>query len=109
VVRQIVFVALVVAAGSPAFAQSTTEAVRVIRTPAPMEDPSACAGSVDCTPDLAGGQVRPSRTWSVRSSAIPADVEPQPYYPVAVIADVEADGRRKPDRHHRRDRRRPPR
>lgn len=88
----------------------------VHRTPAPMLTYSeACSQTVDCAEPLEGGpeaapapaQVR--RVWTVRSSHVPADAWPQDVYPVAIIADVDADAflrrthnRGTPDKRHGR-------
>jgi hypothetical protein len=102
---------LALAAAAPGLAQSSAERalagaadvaaepVEVRRTPSQVEEPwLACRDDVDCEPSRAGERSRPSRRWTVRSSGIPADAEPQPHYPIAIIADVDAE---KPQRRGR--------
>lgn len=103
-----VILAALAAAASPAANAET----RVYRTPGHVERPSACAGTEAAeaaadAPELAGGPAaaaRPTRTWSVRSSHVPADVEPAFAPPVAIILDIDADdprARSGPRRPHR--------
>jgi len=114
---------LALAAGAPALAQSEADRAQadprladrrlagaaeapaprptvVHRTPEQVEDARlACQADVDCAPDLEGEPRRPVRRWAVRSSRAPADADFQPTYPIAIIADVEAEmPRRRPRR-----------
>jgi hypothetical protein len=99
-----------IALGAPALAQSgsrTEPPTRTYATPAPAEGQiPECRAEIDCASDLAGAPVRPSKTWSVRSSQVPPDAQLQPYYPIAIVADVDAQERRGrwDDDHRHRDR-----
>jgi hypothetical protein len=64
----------------------------VYRTPAPVEDGwYACRAAIDCEPEAAPERARPTRRWAVRSSGLPAEEQLAPHYPIAIIADVEAE------------------
>jgi hypothetical protein len=109
-------ITLALAAGAPGLAQTApdralagaaeapAEPVKVYRTPAPVEEGGlACDAAIDCAPTLEGEErARPTRVWAVRSSHAPADFEPQPYVPIAVIVDVDAEQPRRRPRRPRR-------
>jgi hypothetical protein len=104
-VKRLVVLAALSVFAAPAHAEQT----RSYRTPAPLEDASACRANVACKPDLEGApNARPAtQVWSVRTSGAPPEEGYAQTPPVAIIADVDVDELKgdehsdRPDRPHR--------
>ncbi len=101
---------VVLAALSVFAAPAQAEQTRSYRTPAPLEDASACRADVACKPDLEGApNAQPAtQTWSVRTSGAPPEEGYAQTPQVAIIADVDIDAPERGEHSDRPDRPRRP-